>query len=238
MIPASRDAARVLSQVRIFIISTQDSRIGEAASWLAGKLSDGKGRVVLHSSGSLGVSALVALKGKGYALGTLHPLQTFPSPAREKGVLENIPFCYDGDERAIHVIKEITEALGARAFRVRDERRALYHAASSLASNALVALTEVVRRLLSLATDEREGLELIMPLMEKTLSSVKERGIESALTGPIARGDLETVRKHMESLPERYRDVYKSLGKVQVELSREKKSLTGTKADDFFSIFQ
>ena len=151
-----------------------------------------------HVSGSLGLDALAAAQGTGTEAFTLHPLQTIPAADTE---LAGAPCAVSGTSpAALAVARGLALACGMRPFELPDGARAAYHAAASIASNFLVALEESAAGLLEAAgvADAREALS---PLVLRTAANWSEHGA-TALTGPIARGDEETVDRHLAALRE------------------------------------
>ena len=155
-------------------------------------------KLVAHVSGATTLGALAPAAERGAATFSLHPLQSF---AEERTALQGVPAAVAGsDAEAAAFASELAERLGMRPFRVDEERRAAYHAAASVASNFLVALEESAAELLERAGVE-DARELLAPLVLRTAANWSERGGE-ALTGPIARGDRETIERHREALTE------------------------------------
>lgn len=155
-------------------------------------------RFVGHTSGACGAAELAAAKDAGAETFSLHPLQTIPDSGSS---LAGAPAAISGSTpAALAVARSLAENLGMRPFEVPEEARAAYHAAASIASNFLVALEESATGLLARAGIE-DGRELLAPLVLRTAANWAERG-ESALTGPIARGDEETVVRHLQALAE------------------------------------
>ena len=152
-------------------------------------------RLVGHTSGATGLDVLEAL---GTAEGTfsLHPLQTVPDPETD---LAGAPAAIAGSgDRATSAARELAELLGMVPFEVADDVRALYHAAASLASNYLVTLEQEAADLLAKAGVE-DPREMLAPLVRRSLENWVQRGPD-ALTGPVARGDHETVERHREAI--------------------------------------
>jgi predicted short-subunit dehydrogenase-like oxidoreductase (DUF2520 family) len=161
--------------------------IGEAAPPLIG-----------HVSGASGLETLELADDTGSTRFSIHPLQTFADDATP---VQGTPCAVAGSNaRALRFATSLAEALGMRPFEVPEEQRAAYHAAASIASNLLVALEESAAELL-----ERSGVsdarELLAPLVLRTAANWAERGPE-ALTGPVARGDRETVERQRAALAE------------------------------------
>jgi predicted short-subunit dehydrogenase-like oxidoreductase (DUF2520 family) len=155
-------------------------------------------RFVGHTSGATGLGALAAAAERGASTFSLHPLQTVPDG---EATVAGAPCAVSGsDPAAVALAVELAERFGMRPFEVPETSRAAYHAAASLASNLLVALEESAVELLRRAGIE-DGRELLAPLVLRTAANWAERG-PGALTGPIARGDEQTVERHIEALTE------------------------------------
>ena len=155
-------------------------------------------RFVGHTSGAAGLDALVAATEAGAATFSVHPLQTFPDGATD---LTGCPCAISGsDDEALSYARALAERLGMRPFEVDEHSRTAYHAAASIASNFLVALEESAAGLLARVGVD-EARELLTPLVLRAAANWAELG-PRALTGPIARGDSETVRRHLVALRE------------------------------------
>jgi predicted short-subunit dehydrogenase-like oxidoreductase (DUF2520 family) len=198
LVPAA-DAARASAGATAVLICVPDGAIAEVCEAVAS--SDPAPVLVGHVSGAGTLAALEPAFAAGAATFSLHPLQTFPDGAT---AIEGTPAAVAGsDESAAAFARALGERLGMRPFDVPDSQRAAYHAAACMASNFLVALQEAAAELLarSGAGDPGEARELLAPLVLRTAANWAERGPE-ALTGPIARGDRETVERHRAALAE------------------------------------
>jgi len=156
-------------------------------------------RFVGHTSGATGLTALAGATAAGARAFSLHPLQTVPDESAE---LVGCPAAIAGtDEEALALAQDLAERLGMRPFEVTEESRAAYHAAASIASNFLVALEASAVELLEAAgvADSDEARELLAPLVLRSAANWAESG-PAALTGPIARGDEETVERHLAAI--------------------------------------
>jgi predicted short-subunit dehydrogenase-like oxidoreductase (DUF2520 family) len=154
--------------------------------------------LVGHVSGASGLDVLVSATEHGAATFSLHPLQTFTDGDTP---IEGTPAAIAGsNEEALAFAASLAAALGMRPFEVSEENRAIYHAAAAIASNLLVALEESAAELLD-RIGVPDGRELLAPLVLRTAANWTERGSD-ALTGPIARGDRETVERHRAALAE------------------------------------
>jgi len=207
-IGAGNPQARMDSSVSladIVIISTPDSVVGEAAQSLARLPVRWRGKTALHTSGALSSRELRLLRRRGAAVGCLHPL--YPFPQAVKNLPRGIVFGVEGGRRARAVAARLARALGGTVVRVQAGGKAHYHAAAVMAAGHLLTLLELASRVLARAgVRGRDARRALVPLAEATLRSYGERGAH-AWTGPIKRGDAETVERHLVALKELPLDV-------------------------------
>jgi predicted short-subunit dehydrogenase-like oxidoreductase (DUF2520 family) len=202
---AGRDADLV-------IVATPDAAIADAALALAGGVRSGA--LVVHLSGACPLDELDKLRAErpDVDIGALHPLQSIPSV--ELG-LERLPGSWcavDGPP----AVERVALSLGMRPFRVAPGQRARYHAAATIASNHLVALLGQAVRVAESAGVPPEAL---LPLVQASVDNVAALGAGDALTGPVARGDADTVGRHLDTLPTDERAAYRALAREALRLS-------------------
>lgn len=186
----------------------------------------------VHTSGALELGALAPL-GVRHSVGSFHPLRSFPEPGPPEA-FQGIVIAVDASSASLRrVLHRLALDLGAKPRRVDDRQRALYHAAAVLASNYVVALLgEAIALLQQSGWTEKEATQGLIPLAEGALANVLKRGPIAALTGPIRRGDAETVRRHLVALAEldarsgrqrnpRRNDVYRMLGRVALAIAQQ-----------------
>jgi predicted short-subunit dehydrogenase-like oxidoreductase (DUF2520 family) len=191
-----RDALVAGEQAEIALLCVPDAAVEDACEAIAPAVPPL--RYVGHTSGATGLEALRATSTRGARAFSLHPLQTIPDG---ESALAGTPCAVAGSNAdALRLAMALAGRLGLRPFPLDDRDRAAYHAAASIASNYLVALEETAVELLDRAGIE-DGRELIAPLVLRTAANWAERG-GAALTGPIARGDEETVARHVEAITE------------------------------------
>ncbi len=179
-----------------------------------------EGCAAFHCSGALSVDVLEPLHARGYRVGSIHPLQSLAHPVTGAERLPGSWFAVSGESEATGVARRLVAALDGTPLSIPVSRRPLYHAAAVVASNYLPVLLALSARLLVLSgVDQDEAIPALLPLMRGTLENVAELGLAPALTGPIARGDVETIRMHLRVLPEREARVYRDLGREAVELA-------------------
>lgn len=219
------DATR---QAGLVLIATPDDAIGAVAGELARGGAIGEHQVVLHLSGLLDRLALDALAFTGAALGSFHPLQSVADPATAPERLRGSFAGLEGDPGALAAGAALAEALGMRSVRLAPGSKAAYHAGAVFASNYVVVLAEMARRLAHGAGLPKDtATQLYLPLMQGTVANLGA-GPADALTGPIRRGDGATVRAHLAVLDAEDRALYRALGLVALQLARE----DGLAADD------
>lgn len=212
-----------LKPADIFLIAAPDDQIEHCCEELAqsGKLS--ADNIVFHCSGALPSSVLQAARQQGAPIASIHPIRSFASPEK---VVQNFAgtFCgVEGDQRAIEVVQQAFTAIGAQLVPIKADAKILYHAAAVFSSNYLVTLLDVAQQAYiqaGIAPDV--ALKLIEPLMRETADNVFRLGPETALTGPIARGDMATAEKQLRSVTEwnpAYAALYEQFMKLTVDLA-------------------
>lgn len=203
-------------------LSVPDRILPEMAHTLAGQGNAPPGCAAFHLSGALSGDVLAPLHARGYAVGTFHPLQALAHPVTGADRLPGSTVAVSGEPGAVRVARRLVRYLRGSEVTIPVTQRPLYHAAAVLASNYLAVLLAVGGRLLVRAgVSEDRALEALLPLARGTLENVGEMGLGPALTGPVARGDAETVRLHLKSMEPREREVYRALGRELARLAEE-----------------
>ena len=157
--------------------------------------------LAIHSSGLGSIHLLKPLHEQGVRVLCLHPLQTFAGEPRAE-LLRDVPCAVTAhDERDLQLGEELAGRLGMQPFRLDDERKTLYHLSAVVGCNLLVALESEARRLMDEATHDGQGLRHLQALLRTTVDNLLVSGDPAhALTGPVARGDVGTVRAHLRLL--------------------------------------
>jgi predicted short-subunit dehydrogenase-like oxidoreductase (DUF2520 family) len=168
---------------------------------------------VIHLSGACPLEELDKLRWArpDVEVGSLHPLQSLPSP--EVG-LHRLPGSWCAIEGPASV-ERLALSLGLRPFRVAPEQRARYHAAATIASNHLVA---VLGQAVRVAASAGIPPEALLPLVRASVDNVDALGAPAALTGPVARGDADTVARHLDALPADERASYRASAREALRL--------------------
>jgi predicted short-subunit dehydrogenase-like oxidoreductase (DUF2520 family) len=184
------------SQV-IWICHTDDA-LASTAKLLARK-SGWRGKIVLHSSGALTSDVLKPLKRAGAHTASLHPMMTFVPGTAPK--LSGVPFAVEGDKQAVAAAKQIVKSLGAEVFEIRKSAKVLYHALGSFSSPLVVATLVTAERVGQAAgLTVAQTREIMAPILQQTMNNYLKGGPAAAFSGPIKRGDIETVRRHLGEL--------------------------------------
>jgi predicted short-subunit dehydrogenase-like oxidoreductase (DUF2520 family) len=198
-------------QADIIWVCHTDDALARTARRLARK-PGWKSKIVFHSSGALSSEVLAPLQRAGAHTASLHPMMTFVPGTTPR--MKDIPFAVEGDRQAVTVARGIAARLGAEVFAIRKSNKVLYHALGSFSSPMIVATLVTAERVgLGAGLGREQTRKIIGPILEQTLNNYQKRGAAAAFSGPIKRGDLETVRRHLRDLkrvPEA-REVYRSL---------------------------
>lgn len=217
--PATVAWAPALAAADVVLVAVPDDAVGEVAVRLRDSGAINPAHVVLHTSGRLDHTALAALQPTGASLGSFHPLQTLRDREGSPDALTDAPAILEGEARAVEAARDLAARLHMHPVAVvTGEGKARYHAAAVFASNYLVVLADVAGRLARGAGIEATS-DIFLPLMRRTLAHLEQGDPASALTGPIRRGDLGTVRAHLEALDPETRALYAMLAREALELA-------------------
>ena len=220
----------VTRSANVVFLTTPDSAIEETCSLISQNAGFSDQAIVLHCSGALSSSVLSSAKTCNAWTGSMHPLQSFASAGYRNNPFKGIIVSIEGEDPAVKIAKAIAADLGGTAVTLLTEAKTLYHASAVAASNYLVTLIDFAVQLIQEAgIDRKDAFNLLKPLIEGTLSNIEKVGAREALTGPIARGDVKTVKKHMEDIDSKRPDLlalYKLLGFYTVDIAAEKHAIS------------
>ena len=180
----------------LMLISSRDDVIEELASSIAGRIAPGVSAGVVHLSGLVPRSALAPLRDAGYLTGTFHPLQTLPNPDSGAAQLAGAWVGITADDLEPKLV-EFAESLGLKPFSIADDKKSLYHAAAAAAANFPLGSLAMSYDLFA---EAGVPFEAAQPLVEAIVGNAFELGPRAALTGPVARGDVGTVRKQLDAV--------------------------------------
>jgi len=214
---AGRPLARLSREVLaadVILLATPDAALPSVARSLAqlgGR--ECRGKIILHTSGALDRSVLAPLARRGAATGSLHPMQTFSGRATPQ--LKGVIFAVEGDRKARRAAQAIARALGGVPVPIAGSSKPAYHAAGVLVAGHALALVEAaVQTLLRIGFSRRRALQTLLPLIRQMLDNFERIGPRASWTGPVARGDLSTVARHVRAMrryPREFQRAYAAL---------------------------
>lgn len=208
----------------IVFITTQDSEIAPVAERLAESLDSLP--YVYHTSGAVSSDALRCLSDLGCEVASFHPLISLSDIETSSKNFKNAYICLEGDSRAVAIGTKIADDLEAHHFSINAADKTLYHASAVVACGHLVALLSTAVDMLSKCRIEKaRAQEILLPLVQSTINNLSIQTPAEALTGPFARTDLETIKKHLQVLNQRATpemiELYLLLGKTSLDLAAE-----------------
>jgi predicted short-subunit dehydrogenase-like oxidoreductase (DUF2520 family) len=220
------DVTQAAREGEVVFISTNDDAISGVVKKIAEEGGFRKGQFVYHLSGASSLAILKPAEEKGSFVGSIHPLQTFPHIEAGIAKIPGTVFGITARGKSLALAKKLVKAVGGKVIEVRDEDKPLYHAAACIASNYLDALIYVAFKFYeSVGVERKKAWEAMKPLVKATLDNIEAKGAVEALTGPIVRGDVETVKKHLQVIKEKlphFLSFYCELGKITAEIALEK----------------
>ena len=217
---ASSSVADLPADVRMVFCCVPDDAVAEVAEQLYLLPRDWSGALVAHTSGALTSAVLVPLAARGAAALSFHPMQAFAADGAPEG-FEGIYVGLEGSPLAVRAGAALAELLGARPLPLSPEEKLCCHLAAAIASNFTVTLQAMAAEVLATAgIDRPRAAELLRPLVEGTWRNLARRLPEDALTGPIARGDDATVRRHLDALARRLPHLTPAYAAMAVETVR------------------
>ena len=228
------DNAAAAAQGEIVLVTVNDDAIAGVVARVAAAGGFRAGQLVAHMSGALPLAVLAPAADAGADVGCLHPLQSFATAQDATWLLPGSVFGITPGPGARASIEALVAVLGGEAVVVADADRPLYHAAAVMASNYLVAVEDAAVQLLVRAGFAEDAAQrALRPLMAGTADNVGRLGTTDALTGPIVRGDVETVRGHIEALRRLSGDelqLYRALGLRTLEIAERRGTLAARTA--------
>ena len=231
-------AQEVADIAQLVFITTPDDTISRVAA----EVKWHKGQSVVHCSGAHSIDILEPAKLLGAKTGCFHPLQTFASIDQ---AIDNIPgstFAIEAEEPLSSVLKNMATDLEGEWVTLKAGDKVLYHAAAVFACNYLVTLAKLATDLWqTFEVPPTQATKALMPLLRGTLSNIENVGLPNCLTGPIARGDLGTISRHLESLRKQAPSllaIYKELGKQTVPIALAKGKIDSQRAEELIALLR
>ncbi len=214
--------AEATADSELILLATPDDAIAAVAAGLAAERAITRDQVVLHLSGLLDRTALVALEETGAGLGSFHPLQSVAEPATAAERLKGAYVGVEGDERALVAAERLANTLRMIPVRIPAAAKPAYHAGAAFVANYTVALVGVAERLArSAGVSDEVASRIYLPLLGGAVANLTSLGPAASLTGAVRRGDVQTLQAHLEALSSDDRKLYKIVAKAAVALARE-----------------
>ncbi len=222
----------------LVFITTPDDAIATAVSQLKWHA----GQSVVHCSGADSTDILQPAKKSGAQVGVFHPLQTFAST---KQAIENIAgstFALEAEPPLLDTLKEMATALGGYWIELKPSDKVIYHVAAVIACNYLVTLVKLATDLWqTFSIPPHQATQALIPLIRGTINNIDTIGIPQCLTGPIARGDTVTIRKHLDALEKKapgLLSTYRELGLQTIPIALAKGKITEQQAQELQAILR
>jgi len=230
-------------KARIVLLSVTDDAIENICVRLAEQKKFKQKAVVVHCSGAL--SSNVLTTARDYckcSIASMHPLQTFPTiDETVKRIKGAYCFC-EGDENAVSIIEQLAKSIGMKPIRISSKSKTLYHTAAVMACNYLVALMDSAISLAENAGIDRATAGPALNLLAAaTLDNISKIGTTGSLTGPIARGDIKTVSRHLNelsSVDKTLAAIYRTMALYATEMAAKKGTITAKKAKKIKSLLK
>jgi predicted short-subunit dehydrogenase-like oxidoreductase (DUF2520 family) len=220
----------LLKPADLFLIATPDDQIPYVAAELAKRETKVK-PTALHTSGALSAEVLAPLREKGWHTGSIHPLVSVSSTAEGVAALRGAYWSVEGDKAALRLGKAIVRDLGGKSFSIRSEDKPLYHAAAVMSAGNVVALFDVaLEMLVACGLTRKTARSILLPLIASTVHNLETKDPADALTGTFARGDVETVKRHIKALKRSKLadalELYRLLGERSLKLTKDHPQIT------------
>ena len=236
------DAGLAALGADLVLLAVPDRAIPVVAIQVASGGALRRGAVVAHCSGALPAGVLAGVRAGGGWPGSIHPLQTFADVETAIASLPGSFYFLEGDTEAVDVLRSVVLSIDGRPVPLDSAQKSLYHAAACAASNFLVTLVDYAASLMMKAGVPPDvAMPALLPLVHGTVRNLEIVGLPDALTGPISRGDLGTVKGHLAALRRAPGDLvrlYVALARKTVEVAMRKGKIERTAADRFLALFR
>ena len=238
---ASTDVTSALDSAKVHFITTNDDAIHEVVEKIV-KIRPGslENHYFFHTSGSISSTVLEPLAKKKAHVASIHPLQVFAEPRKALETLAGIYYAIEGTDKAMELAVRLVDHLQGKLLLIPTGRKVLYHIAGVFAANYLMVLIDLALHIMQdLGETQEDSFDAFLPLMVGALQNVESLGVSEALTGPVARGDAATIKRHLEALealPSEIGNIYKVLGQQAVEIALRSGKLSAKKAQELTKI--
>lgn len=221
------DIPELLKVSSLVFITTGDDQISSVINQIAQTSLLTENHTLIHTSGALSTDLFDPIKATGCGLCSLHPIMSFSDITNAALNLNKTMFTLEGNGKGLADVKKILENTGNPYFIINKEHKVLYHAAACILSNYLVTLMDSGFGLLkATGIAEDQITKAFMPLITATLGNIENAGTVNALTGPLVRGDENTITAHVEAIktqtPE-FSTLYQTMGLSTIDMIKDKR---------------
>jgi predicted short-subunit dehydrogenase-like oxidoreductase (DUF2520 family) len=224
--------------VDMVFITTADDFIPQVSSELKWR----PGQTVVHCSGASTVQSLEAARRQGAGVGSIHPCQTFAGIEQAIANLPGSTFAIEAEEPVKATLTDMARALRGDIVYLTSEDKVLYHAAAAIACNYFTTIVKLAADLWrNFGKTPADAIRAYMPLLRGTLANIETAGFPKCLTGPIARGDVATIRRHLAALEKSAPELlplYRELGAFTIPIGRDKGSLAADRAAELTALLK
>lgn len=235
VVPTARPVERaqqLVDDVDLLFVAVPDDSIARVAAEI--KLYGGQ--AIAHVSGALPASVLQGALAAGTSSASFHPLVAFADLGRSLEALRGATIALEGDETLLTLLAGLATDIGAQPVRLPPGGKPAYHAAAVLAAGGFIGLLDAIAELgRGAGLDEAGSLAIFGPLVRQSLANAESLGIRDALTGPLLRGDIGTVRDHLAALRRLAPgalDLYAAVARREIALAETKGALARDRADE------
>ncbi|PLY01855.1 MAG: DUF2520 domain-containing protein [Desulfuromonas sp.] len=231
---AATEDLTTANKAEIILLAVPDDAIASVTEQLQNGRGLPESATLIHFSGLHNAACMRRPKPTPQLL-SLHPLLPFADRESATNRLPGCPCTLEGDTTALPLGRELIRAIGGTPFVITGDKKALYHGAASIASNFFITLEDWASQLLSeCGISRKEALPLLLPLVRASLDNLTEHGPEQGLTGPIVRGDVGTVARHLDELEQlspQQQETYRQLATMTLELASRSGRLDASAAE-------
>ncbi len=227
----------LIANVQTVLFAVPDDVLPDLVRGIAQTIGFKKHQFVIHTSGRFGIDVLAAATAQGAIPMAIHPAMTFTGAPNDVDRIIGCPFAITTNDELLPIAAALVLNMGGREYVVAEEDRSIYHAALSHAANHSSVVVNQSKEILQKIGIENPGL-FLSPLVNAAIENSLTMGIDS-LTGPIVRGDVETVRSHILALKEsEFLETYRSIAVATVASLRKSGKLSPSVAEDILAVLK
>ena len=214
-------ASQLVRESELLFITTPDALL--VPVWEEIKGMSHRNQIICHCSGALSSDSFSGAEDAGVFCCSVHPMLPFSNRFSSYQQLEHAFFTVEGHPHAVQAITDLLTSYGNEVCTIDAAAKPKYHAAASILSNQVIAVLDMGYRLLEDCGFSREkAVSATAALVRSNIENVIAQDCIQALTGPIERGDVSTVKKHLNCLNAEDAALYRMLGTRLLALAEEK----------------